>query len=147
MPEACEPSCQASSQCGSARTAGYDLPVVQNDSRVLALMRLSRRIWYPTVPPTRSSLSLATRSATATALKAREGGVEAMHVNEGALLTTLSQLLQIADQYQDCLAIGQDSLRTLVEQVRALDPGHVVIKQYEGMHRQNEESEGPLNFL
>ena len=86
-------------------------------------------------------------SATATALKAREGAVEAMHVNEGALLTTLSQLLQIADQYQDCLAIGQDSLRTLVEQVRALDPGHVVIKQYEGMHRQNEESEGPLNFL
>ena len=43
------------------------IPVVQNISLVLSLWHVSSLIWYPTTPPTFSSLSWATLEATPTA--------------------------------------------------------------------------------
>ena len=75
------------------------------------------------------------RAAT-TALETRSGIHQSRSVvDEGALLTTLSQLLQTADMYRKCLAIEQPYLDSLATQILKLDPTDDVVKQYTTMYQ------------
>ena len=64
-------TCDTPARSGSLCRRRSKMPVVQKRSRVSLLCRDSRRMEYPTTPPTRSRRSAATRSATAIALNRR----------------------------------------------------------------------------